>query len=216
MSRVLSWLVAILMLLSSVSVFAVNRIVVRGLFANKAVVSVDGKQRILQVGKRSPEGVLLISADSQSAVLEVNGRRRTYRLGSEVSSSFTPGATSSLHIAPDSRGMYRTVGTINGQTVNFLVDTGASVIAMNAHEARRLGIAYRLSGIPGRVSTASGFAPAWYVTLKRVTVGQLQLRNVRAVVLTGSHPPLTLLGMSFLGRIKMENRGRVLLLTQGQ
>jgi aspartyl protease family protein len=205
-----------LLMLAGGSAHAVERVVVRGLFANKAVVSIDGRQRLLQVGKRSPEGVLLISADSQSAVLEVNGQRRRYRLGSEVSSSYAPNRTARLHIAPDSRGMYRTVGTINGQTVNFLVDTGASVIAMNTHEARRLGIPYRLTGVRGRVSTASGYAPAWYVTLRQVTVGELRLRNVRAVVLTGSHPPVTLLGMSFLGRINMQSRGRVMLLKQAQ
>ena len=216
MKRCLSVIVAGLLILAGGSAYAVKRVVVRGLFANKAVVSIDGKQRLLQVGKRSPEGVLLISADSRSAVLEVNGQRRRYQLGSEVSSSYAPNRTARLHIAPDRGGMYRTVGTINGQTVNFLVDTGASVIAMNTHEARRLGIAYRLTGVRGRVSTASGYAPAWYVTLRQVTVGELRLSNVRAVVLTGSHPSVTLLGMSFLGRIKMQNRGRVLLLQQAQ
>ncbi len=198
----------------AMSVEAVQRIVVRGLFDGKAVVSIDGRQRLLTVGRRSPEGVLLISADSDKAVIEIDGRRRVYRLGNEAGGYFRAPVPVSLHIAADDRGMYRTSGTINGQVVDFLVDTGATVIAMNAAQARRLGIDYRRIGRRGRVITAAGPVMAWNITLRQVTVGRLKLDNVRAVVLSGSNPRTTLLGMSFLGRVRMQHQGRILMLSQ--
>jgi len=59
-----------------------------------------------------------------------------------------------LRIWPTSNGMYLVNGTINGFTVRFLVDTGATAIAMNRNDARRLGIDFRVRDKPSQVSTA--------------------------------------------------------------
>ena len=96
---------------------------------------------------------------------------------------------------------------INGLPVGFLVDTGASSVAMNAGEARRLGIDFRVDGDSTYVSTASGVARAYRVRLDRVKVGAIELRNVEALVVDGSSPTEVLLGMSFLQRLELMNQG---------
>jgi len=108
--------------------------------------------------------------------------------------------------------MYTTVGSINGLPVSFLVDTGATQVAMNAAQARRLGIDYRVTGSPAEVTTASGVERAWMVSLDSVKLGELEVRNVQAVVLDGAQPQTTLLGMSYLGRMKIINDGQLMTL----
>jgi aspartyl protease family protein len=193
---------------------AVKRVSVQALFTGKAMVSIDGKRRMLSVGEPSPEGVVLISATSDKAVLEVNGEKGTYPLGSEVGTNYTPVEEVVEQVFLDKMGMYSTVGSINGLPVNFMVDTGATLIAMNEQQAKRLGIDFRLTGKIGQVATASDITKAYQVKLKTVKVGQIMLRNVDAIVMEGPHPSPALLGMSFLGRIKMENNGRALVLKQ--
>ena len=82
----------------------------------------------------------------------------------------------------------------------------------NESHARRLGIDYRTSGQPIQVSTASGTAKGWRVTLDKVSVGPLQVLGVEAVVLEGASPTEALLGMSFLNRVgwRVENNLLVL------
>lgn len=189
-----------------------DRVKVMGLFKNKAVVSINGVQRILTKGKPSPEGVILVKASSRDAVLEVNGVRSSYALGSEISTGFEAPADTDkeFQISADPRGMYNTVGSINGHPVSFLVDTGATVIAMNDAQARRLGIDYRVTGTPSVAKTASGIVRTYSVRLNSVKVGQIELGNVDAVVLEGNQPERTLLGMSFLGRLEMVNQGNLM------
>ena len=198
--------------LSPLAAWAVDSVRVLGLFSGKAVVQLDGRQRLLRAGQTSPEGVRLVSANAREAVLEINGKRGTYTLGSHISSSYAApeGRELSVQIWPDAKGMYTVLGSINGFPVRFLVDTGATTIAMNAAEARRLGLDYRVVGEPGLASTASGVVKSYSVVLDRVKVGDIQLRNVRAGVIDGSHPEVVLLGMAFLGRVDMARKGQML------
>ncbi len=193
---------------------AADKIVVQGLFRDYAVVSIDGMRRLLKIGERSPEGVKLIRADSREALLEVDGERKTFRLGEQVASSFAPQASTEVRIWPDVQGMYMTVGSINGAPVRFMVDTGATLVAMNELEARRLAIHYRMDGVRGRASTAAGIVSTYHVQLKSVQVGDIRLQNVEAVVIEGGFPQEVLLGMSFLSRLKIENHGTAMLLRQ--
>ncbi|MNJ70419.1 hypothetical protein D3C77_668750 [compost metagenome] len=85
--------------------------------------------------------------------------------------------------------------------MQFLVDTGATSVAINENQARRLGIDYRAAGQPLLVNTASGTAKAWRVRLNSVKVGAIDVLGVEAVVLEGESPSEALLGMSFLGRV---------------
>jgi aspartyl protease family protein len=191
---------------------AVETIEVEALFSDKAMVRIDGKRRLLKLNKASPEGVVLISADSREAVIEVDGERRGYSLGSRVSTQYNEPDMASAKIWRNADGGFTTVGAINGRTVNFLVDTGASAIGMYRADAKRLGLAYRLDGNPMYVSTANGTAPAYELTLSRVQVGDILLRNVRAFVIESEGDGRILLGMSFLSQVRMEDQGSVLLL----
>ncbi|MCU7802970.1 MAG: TIGR02281 family clan AA aspartic protease [Candidatus Thiodiazotropha sp. (ex Lucinoma borealis)] len=178
------------------------------------MVSVDGVRRLLKLNQPSPEGLRLISATSKEAVIELNGEHQTYPLGGHITTRFSKPEQLTAKVWRDQAGAYTTVGTINGLTVNFLVDTGATAVAMHANQAKRLGISYRLEGNPIYVSTANGTTPAYDVTLDRVQVGDITLRNIRGFVIDSNGPGRVLLGMSFLNRVKMEDQGSVLVLEQ--
>lgn len=211
----MSRLVLILLILCvSVTAHAVEKIEVQGLFSNKTVLLIDGTRHILAVGKTSPEGVKLISANSHGAVLEFDGQQKQYSLGNTVSTTFTPRKTQKETIYKDSGGMYMTFGNINGRSVRFLVDTGASAIAMNVDQAKKLGILYDKVGTPASVSTASGFTKAYRIQLKSVSVGGITQKNVEAFVIDGSHPGPILLGMTFLGQLDVEHSGNAMTLMQ--
>jgi aspartyl protease family protein len=176
-----------------------------GLFSDRAVVLIDGRQHVLTAGQSGPEGVRLLAADSESALLEIDGREVEARLDGRVSARKRTAEVQEVQVWRNNAGMYTL-------PVSFLVDTGASQIALNADEARRLGIDFRVSGTPTAVGTASGMARAWAVTLATVKVGSLEMRNVGAVVLEGNTPQQALLGMTYLGRLEIDNDGRLMTL----
>lgn len=170
----------------SMNVSAVEKIKISGLFNDKAIVTIDGKQRLLKVGKPSPEGVILISANAKEAVIEINGEQNTYTLGSHIGSSFEkPSGGNTVSIAPDAGGMYEVNGSINEFQVRFLVDTGATLISMNSNDAKRIGINYRMEGQESLSETASGLSKIYLVNLKTVMVGDIKLRDVQAAVHDG-------------------------------
>src|SRR5690606_5878085 len=124
----------------------------------------------------------VVSADSRGALLRVAGVERRYELSREYSGAVVAPLKKQVSLGKGRNGHYWTTGSIEDQTVQFLVDTGATSIAMNDAQARRLGIDYRVTGQPTVVSTASGTAKAWRVRLKRVAVGELEVLGVDAVV----------------------------------
>jgi len=204
--------VLFLAILLPTAAIAVENIRVMALFPGKAMVEVDGKNRLLKAGKASPEGLLLISADSSEAVIELNGERKSYQVGAKYGGSFSASAKREVRIPRDNRGGYTTVGSINGRTVDMLLDTGASSVAMSSVEAKRLGLQYWLNGKKTVISTASGYARGFNIVLDRVQVGSISLNKVDAIVVEGSSPREVLLGMSFLNRVDMKNSGNVMLL----
>lgn len=184
---------------------------VMGLFKDKAIVSIDGgKARTMQAGENM-QGVKLISADSNEARFEVDGKRRALGMGQ----SFAGGATNqraSVSLTADSRGHFAAGGSLNGYPVTFLVDTGATSIAINADEARRMGLNYKATQAVG-VGTAAGVVPAWRVVFNTVKVGSITLNQVDGLVVeAGLNVPL--LGMSFLNRMEMKHDGQTMTLTQ--
>lgn len=209
-----NFLVLLVLCLSSAATFvqAADDVRVVGLFSDRVVLLVDGQQRLLKVGQTSPEGVKLISATSEKATLLVNGKEVVARMDGRVSARKRAPEVDEVQVWRNPTGMYTTVGSINGLLVTFLVDTGASAVAMNAREARRLGIDYRVVGRASAITTASGAERGWAVTLDTVKVGDLELRNVAAMVLEGEYPVTTLLGMSYLGQLEINNDGRLMTL----
>lgn len=187
---------------------------VKGLFNNKAIVSINGgSPRLLNAGQKSPEGVKLISADSHSATLEIDGKRHTLPLGQGISSQYTPSGKSSVTLTADARGHFLTNGSINGASTQFLVDTGASSIAISSAEAKRLGISY-LNGERGYSSTANGIVVVYKVMFNTVKVGGIVLNQVEGHVIDGDGLQVSLLGMTFLKRLEMKREGTTMTLTK--
>jgi aspartyl protease family protein len=211
-----TWPVSLLLLFMSASlpVFAETQVNIVGLFNGKAVVIINnGKPKTLSVGQIS-EGVKLIAADSKKAVLEVAGKRQ--ELGMGQAASVAGSATSvpgSAVLYSDSRGHYFADGQINGVTLKFLVDTGASVIAMNSGDARQAGIDYK-KGKRIPLHTANGVIQGYQVVVNTLKLGGVVLHQVDAVVNEGDSPPVVLLGMSALNRLDMKREGITLTLTK--
>ena len=200
--------------LFSLPLAAVEEITVLALFADRAMLRIDGTQRLMKVGQQSPEGVALLAADSEQATIEVDGRQRQLKLGSHISSHFVVPKVKTVQIWPDSTGMYSVNGTINGRSIGFLVDTGANTIALNADDAKRLSIDYKAKGKKVMGETASGRSWVYLLTLDTVSVGQIKLYSVEAIVFDGLHPRQALLGLTFLNRINMNRDGSMLTLEQ--
>ena len=204
-----------LLLLLAPALAAAADINVIGLFPNKAMVSINGaKPRTLSVGE-SVDGVKLISADSESATFEAGGKRQTLAAGQGAGFAMTaPGSGSgSVTLVADARGHFVTSGTINGGTVRFLVDTGATSIVMSSQEARRLGLNY-VTGVRGTSQTANGVVPIYRIKLDIVRLGDVTVNNVDADVIEGDKLPIVLLGMSFLNRMEMKRDGSTMVLTK--
>jgi aspartyl protease family protein len=207
------WVLFLLLFTFSGASRAIKDIHVVALFKDRAIVMIDGKQHLLRTGDSSPQGVNLVSADSVAAVFEYQGRTLERQLDGRVhAAAESPKGHEDVLIFRNNWGMFQTVGSINGLPVKFLVDTGASSVAMNSAQARRLGIDFRVQGEPTYVSTASDVARAYRLKLDVVKVGTIQLRNVTAVVMEGAQPTEVLLGMSFLGHVEMINKSDKLIL----
>ena len=208
MSRIIR--ISLMVVLMSTAAAAVTKITVVGLFKDTAIVVIDGTRRLLRSGDTSPEGVTLVSATSTEAVLEIGGEQKRYGLGGQIGGSYARPERQKVRIWPTPDRMYVVTGSINGFPVDFIVDTGATLVSLSGREAKRLGIDYRVVGTPGHSYTASGIAKIYLVDLDRVKIGEIELRNVQGAVHDGDFPPATLLGMSFLGRLEMRQDGQVL------
>ena len=185
-----------------------------GLFPGKAVVVVNrGAPRTLSVGQSTPEGVKLVSTDGRAALLEIEGRRVSIEMGQHFETPGSGGARDSVTLAADSRGHFITDGAINGVHIRFLIDTGATLVAIPAADATRLGVDYR-KGRRATSQTANGPVPFWLVRLDSVTLGGVTLTNVEGAVHEGSGLDIALLGMSFLNRTEMRREGPNLTLTK--
>ncbi len=182
-----------------------------GVFPGKAVVSIDGgAPRTLSVGQKTAEGVTLLSVEGQSATFDVGGARRTLAIGQGFSAGPSgPGGAKTV-LQSDGKGHFWTNGTVNGGQVRFLVDTGATLIALPAADARRIGLSY-LDAPKGMVQTANGPTTAYRVKLDVVQVGDITMNNVDAVVQEGGLT-VALLGMSFLNRTDVRLEGEQMVL----
>ena len=200
----------------SMHLFATDKIVVSGLFKDKAIITINGKQKVLSVGVPNA-GVTLISANSEEAVIEVNNEKMHYKLGGHIGGDFKgPVGGNTVAIAPDRMGMYHVNGSINNFQTEFLVDTGATLVAMNSAHAKRFNLDYKGTGQPSKAETASGIVDTYVVDLATVVVGDIKLHNVKASVLEGMFPNTILLGNSFLNRVKMQRKGQILQLESTQ
>jgi aspartyl protease family protein len=112
----------------------------------------------------------------------------------------------------DRRGHFQVDARVDGRRVDFLVDTGASVIALRESAAAKLGIHPTARDYTAKAQTANGVAKAAPVMLNRVEVSGITVRDVRAFVMADESLGTNLLGMSFLSRVKWtHDKGRLVL-----
>ncbi len=173
------------------------------MLGSRALLMIDGgTPRSVAVGE-TVQGVRVVSTGTDTAVVEVAGKRLTLRLGESPASLGERGQASSgrISLPADSGGHFMTHGSINGRAVQFMVDTGASTVALSVGDAERIGLAYR-SGQPVRVGTANGSTQGWRVKLASVRIGDVEVYEVDAIV-TPQGMPFVLLGNSYLNRFQM-------------
>lgn len=177
-----------------------------GLFPGKVLLTINGgAPRIVAVGTTTAEGVKVISVDGENALLEVEGKKRTLRVGQNVTAQPSGSGPATAVLTVDGSGHFLANGNINGTSIRFLVDTGASLISIGASDAKRLGIDVS-RGRPATATTANGRAAVTLVSLDTVRVGDIVMNNVDAVV-HQQDMPFALLGMSFLNRTEMQREG---------
>lgn len=198
-------MVPVLLCLSPV-VNAAAEVGVAGVFPGKALLVIDGgAPRIVAAGGVTAEGVRVIAVDGDTVTLEVDGRMRKARVGQNVISQKSAGGNREMTLAADTHGHYFVQGAINGQSIRFLVDTGATMVSLGAADAARIGVDWR-KGQPGMTQTANGQTRAWKVRFDTVRIGEITLHGVDGLV-HESDLPVALLGMSFLSRLEIRNEG---------
>lgn len=195
------------------------RVALVGTMGQQAVLVIDGgAPRGLKAGE-SLRGVRLVSVGAGEAVIDVEGQRHTLVMGaapqdlagiSRAAAAGSGGGPRQIVLQGDARGHFTTPGSINGRGVQFLVDTGATVIAIGKSEADRLGLPYQQGQRVG-LRTANGEAVGWRVSLTSVRIGEVEIYNVEAVV-QPAEMPFILLGNSFLTRFQMKRENDTLTL----
>ncbi|HCS42436.1 MAG TPA: TIGR02281 family clan AA aspartic protease [Pseudomonas sp.] len=116
-----------------------------------------------------------------------------------------------VKLASNNQGHFVASGQINGQPVDFMLDTGATDVAIPGGMAERLKLE---KGFGVTLSTASGRAEGYRTRIERLQLGDIVLRDVRALVVPGLEGNQVLLGMSALNKLEFTQRGGTMLLRQ--
>ena len=177
-----------------------------GMLGSKALLVVDGSAPKTVAAGETHQGVKVISTSGDQAVIEQSGRRQTLRVGDSpvsLGASVAGGVRGSrIVLTESSGGHFMAAGQINGRAAQFMVDTGATLVAMSTQDAERLGLSYK-TGQPVRMATANGDSVGYRIKLNSVRVGDVEVYEVDAVV-TPQPMPFMLLGNSFLSRFQMK------------
>ncbi|HQN66097.1 MAG TPA: TIGR02281 family clan AA aspartic protease [Methylophilus sp.] len=208
------WL-AMVMSLCVLSAYADTQVNVVGLFSDKALLMINGVgPQTIRAGQ-TINGVKLISADSNAATLIIEGKRQVLKMGQGVSAAASKGSevNAPVNLFADSRGHFYGNLQINGATLKYVVDTGATTVAMNSGDAKYAKIDYE-KGEKVPVSTANGMVTAYLVRLNTLKIGTIVLNNVEATVNEGGSPSEVLLGMSALNRLDMKRDNSVMTLSK--
>ncbi len=183
---------------------------------SKALLLIDGQPATVAVGA-TVRGVTLKRLASGQAEVEVGGKLLTLGLGGASSvgagkAGGGGGRGTTIVLPMGTGGHFMAQGAINGRAVQFMVDTGATSIAMSATDADRIGLDWK-SGQRSVSQTAGGVVPIYVLNLTSVRIGDVEVYNVGAVVLQAEMPYI-LLGNSFLSRFSMERTGSTMRLTK--
>jgi aspartyl protease family protein len=181
-----------------------------GIMGSKAMLMINGGEpQAVPIGK-TVDGVKLLSIQDDQVTIEVGGRKRPLRVGQHAIGVSGGDGSDKIVMTADIQGHFYATGTINGTSVRFVVDTGATSIALGPNDARRIGLDLR-QGQRGLTSTANGTVVVTRIPLDTVRIGGVTMHNVEAVVLP-TEMPIALLGMSFLNRMEMQRDGSTMTL----
>ena len=177
-----------------------------------AILEKDGQRLIIKQGEEK-QGIKLIRSDSQTCVIEINGKQQTLPLGASLASSYSVTKGKEVRLAQDFSGHYFTDVSINGRSVRMLVDTGATTVAMSSRTARQLGIAYA-NGRRSKSATAGGIVNSFIVRVNEINMQGITKYNVPVSIIEGNHPDIPLLGMTFLGALNIQQANGELIISE--
>lgn len=184
-----------------------------GLLGEKALISVNGSPPKVMVVGEVHRGVKLLSVRGQQVEIEEAGQRRVLAMGFSGGGAPAAGGGGKTVLTADGRGQFIAQGEVNGSETRFLVDTGASLVALPLTVAQRAGV--RLDNAAQVVvSTANGRVRAHKVMLSSMRIGEVRANMVEALILEDRQLHVPLLGMSFLNRVNMNREGDLLTLSQ--
>ena len=196
-------------------VFAATQLNVVGLFSGKAVVAINGGAPQTIAAGQTKNGVKLLSASSESATFLVEGKQQTLKMGqaASIAGANAPANNSPVSLYADQAGHYFGNLNINGVSLKYVVDTGATTVALNSGDAKFAKIDYE-KGERITMSTANGDVNAYLVHINTLKIGTIVLNDVVATVNEGGSPPFVLLGMTALNRMSMKNENSILTLSK--
>jgi len=181
-----------------------------GIMGSKAMLMINGGEpQAVPVGQ-TLDGVKVLSINGDQIMVEIGGKKRPLRVGQHAIGVSNGDGSDKIIMTADLQGHFYTTGTVNGTSVRFVVDTGATAIALGPTDARRIGLDLK-RGQRGMTSTANGQVVVTRIPLDTVKIGGITLHNVEAVVLP-AEMPIALLGMSFLNRMEMQRDGSTMTL----
>lgn len=204
-----------LTVLLATPVLAATQLNVVGLFSGKAIVLINGGAPQTIAAGQTKKGVKLISADSSAAVFVVEGKQQTLKMGqaASIAGGSAPVNNSPVSLYADKQGQFYGNLSINGASLKYVVDTGATTVALNSGDAKYAKIDYE-KGEKITMSTANGEVPAYLVRLNTLKIGSIILNNVEATVNEGGSPPFVLLGMSALNHLDMKRDNTIMTLNK--
>lgn len=203
-----------LLAVASIGAAQAQSVAMTGAMGSRALLIVDGGAPKAVAAGETHRGVKVVSVSGGQAVVEVGGQRQVLAIGSGPvafkGAGGVGGAGSRIVLTAGSGGHFMSAGQINGRAVQFMVDTGATSVALGRPDAERLGIDLARAQ-PLMMSTANGVSQGWRVKLASVRVQDVELRDVDAAV-TPTPMPFVLLGNSFLSRFQMKRENETLTL----
>lgn len=190
----------------------ISAVVATLIFASAAVYAIAHRDELKQVVQSSPQLKDVIGAitgkdpsqasddESQNAATDSDDQNRSLY---------------DVTLTANDQGHFETEAEMNGRSVDVMVDTGATIVAMTYEDAERAGIFLKPSDFTHTVATANGQAKVAPITISTVAIGPITVRNVEGAVAESGKLHKTLLGMSFLNRLtRVEMRSKNLVLQE--
>lgn len=188
----------------------ISAVVATLIFASAAIYAIAHREELKQVVATSPQLKDVIGA--------ITGKDPSASADAESHAASSEDENRSLYdvtLTANDQGHFETEAELNGRSVDVMVDTGATIVAMTYEDAERAGIYLNPSDFTHSVATANGQAKVAPVTISTIAIGPITVRNVEGAVAESGKLHKTLLGMSFLGRLtRVEMRSKNLVLQE--